>query len=732
MGHFEGRLKEAVRKAVDKAKNKAFYECLKSHGFYDVADPDNFLKDWQRASVPEYNQHRFTALSEAIADMFMDILANDEYGILTVALERIITKLDLRASMTASEMDTVGGVLGGLTNGTSEGARQGISAAVAAAMGGNKFDPDVIPPISLGLSGLPFSISNCYKPGMLAPNYQFIYDWEPDKHSGFYAVGDELYVGPGIPVSLGGNAKILVLRTIFGVPNVDRNCQPEGDIEGGLTLEQFGVIQRAMDRPAFDALADDEVKNFRLNDKQMRASFYRYIHFILWGPLSNQNNWGYMHWGVLANNACPEPVRTAVCSYLRTEGLAIDPSVNPEAFAICHCLNAGMAYRIGRDTPVTLVGLPGQKVRAYDWTHGIEMDCLEGTAEQYPGVKRDERLAALHFTLLADILAHLTKGSSEHDSQLRRRRVAEANLIYSYVGFPTIEYGAPTGKYSQDLLGKVVSRRGLVALMTSTLYAFNNRVSNLVAGGDVKIVFQNDKIDPDGTILQERSKDVLRYAGALAGIRVMPISSLYRSPEKQGQTMAANYHAGNRIRYGVAGTQVTDVYDADAMKNPGSKPGYVSDERFATYTKAAMVAKCKQLCNAGEVVSRHCCDYTKIQAIDISHRQLMMEFHYSEDDVIRLGQVFRKLKDDGILKNYIAPDGLGAPGSKTGEPAFHIEVWVSGEGSEISIPLAKADPAAMSPTDADQVALMANPNFGSIPALDAVFVKDNVDRNKGV
>ena len=162
MGHFDGRLKQALRDAVEKVKDRAFYECLTAHGFYDVADQDNGLKDWQRASVPSYNQKRMSALASAIADMFMDILGNDEYGVLSVAMEEIVNKLDLRASMTAGEVDSLGGVVGGLTGGASEAARQAMSSAIAAAMGGNKFDPDVIPPISLGLSGLPFSISNCY------------------------------------------------------------------------------------------------------------------------------------------------------------------------------------------------------------------------------------------------------------------------------------------------------------------------------------------------------------------------------------------------------------------------------------------------------------------------------------------------------------------------------------------------------------------------------------------
>lgn len=730
MGHFDGRLKHALEDAVSKVKEQSFYDCLKSHGFYNVSDPDNGLKDWQKASVPEYNQNKMSALADAIADMFMDILGNDEYGVLTVALENIINKLDLRASMTAGEMDTIGAALGGLTGGASESARQAMSGAIAAAMQGNKFDPDVLPPITLGLSGLPFSIANCYKPGTLSPNYEFLFEWEAEKHDGFYTDGDRLYLGAGIPLSLGGSAKILVLRTIFGVPNVDKNCQPEGDIEGGMTLEQFQTIQKVMDMPASQAMTLDEVKNFNLTDLQIQASYFRYVHFVIWGPLINQNNWAYLHWGVVANNSCPEPVRTAICSYLRTEGMAIDPAVNPEAFAICHCLNAGMAYHIGRNTPVTLVGLDNQKVKAYSKQEG-DIECAMGTAAQYPGVKKDSNLANLHFTLIADILAHLTKGTSPNDVQLRKRRVAEANLIYNYVGLPKITYGDPVGKYSTELLGRAASKRGLISLMTSTLYAFKNATANLVAGGDVRIIYQNNKIDPDGSILQERSKEVLKYAGALAGVKVIPISSLYRPPDRQGATMAENFHSGNRIHYGPAGTAVNNVYVEDAKKNPGSKPGYVTDERFRSYTKKQMVEKCKALCADNQIVSRHCWDYTKVQAIDISSKQLMQQFKYSEDTVLRLGQVFRQLKADGILKNYIAPDGLGNPGAKTGEPAFHIEVWTSGKGSQISVPLAKEDPAAMSPTENDQVAQMSNPNFISIPALDAVFTKDNVDNKKG-
>ena len=288
-----------------------------------------------------------------------------------------------------------------------------------------------------------------------------------------------------------------------------------------------------------------------------------------------------------------------------------------------------MAYYIGRDTPVTLVGLSGQKVTAYDPGNKANIACTPGVAEQYPMVRKDRKLAFLHFTLIADILSHLTKGTSENDTRIRRRRVAEANLIYSMVGLPTVTYGDPVGKYPRELTGQSLAARGLVDLMTSTLYAFRNEASNLVSGADVKVIYQNKQIDPDGSILQDRSRKVLQYAGALSGVKVMPISSLYRPPEKQGATMAENWHSGNRIHYGPAGTAVNNVYVEDARKNPGQKPGFVSDERFRAYTKQKMVEKCKELCSANQVVSRHCWDYTRVQAMDISSKQLVQQFKYS-------------------------------------------------------------------------------------------------------
>lgn len=734
MGHFDGRLKKAVETAIGRAKDKAFYECLTRHGFYDVADPANGLKDWQRASVPDYNQNRMSALAEAIAEMMQDVLANDEYGVLTTAMDDIVGKLDMRGSMTASEMDVVGGALGGITGGASETARQAMSAQVAAAMGGFKFDPDVIPPISLGLSGLPFSISNIYKPGTLAPNYDFLYEHEPDKHDGFYERDGRLMIGPGIPLDIGGPVKVLVLRTIFSVPNVEKECKPQGDLEGGLTMEEFQIIQDVMDLAPAEAFKRAGVMDFKLSDKQMRSAFYRYIHFILWQPLANQNNWAYLHWGVIANNACPEKLRTAICSFLRTNGLALDPAVNPEACMICHCLNAGMAYYVGRDTPVTLLGIPGARLTYWDSKRkeGGDVPSSLRKAQQYPGVKKDKTLAFLHFTIIADILSRMTLGTSDNDVEIRRRRVAEANLIYGLVGLPEIEYGKSPASLPSELTGKALEKRGLPQLMgDSTIYVFKNEVDSMVAGGDVQIVLQSKSLDPDGTIIQERSRKVMQYAAALAGIKVVPVSSLLRTAYDQGRIMGENWHHGNRINY--RGAQpVNEVYKADAKANPGPQPGYVSNERFNSYTKKAMIDKAQELYDRGVTLSLHTTDPTKVQAVDISYKWLENKYHYPHDQVLRLGHVFQQLKKQGILRNYLQPDCFTPPPKKgTGEPAFHIEVYTSGPGSEIPLKLADENPGAMSPTEENgQEVTMTSRNYLSAAAMDAPLVKDSVDSRR--
>ena len=166
-GHYAGKIKKFIDRAVSKAKGTEgqLYKIMNAHGFYDVADENNGLTDWQRASVPEYNQHRISDLCDAIADMIGDMLSNDEYGILYPQVDDVVGKLDLNATKNAAELNVIGGVIGGLTSGSSETARQAMGQLTAILMGGFAFDPDILPPIALNVPSLPLSVSTSYPGG---------------------------------------------------------------------------------------------------------------------------------------------------------------------------------------------------------------------------------------------------------------------------------------------------------------------------------------------------------------------------------------------------------------------------------------------------------------------------------------------------------------------------------------------------------------------------------------
>jgi len=735
MGHFTGRLKESIKKAASRTRGSdgAFYDIIKSYRFYDIADPNNGLTDWQKAGVPEANQHRMSALCSAIADMFVDFLSNDEYGVMTTVLEDIVNKLDQRGAQTAGEMDAIGSALGGLTAGASESARQSLSSAIAAAMQGNKFDPDILPPISIGLNGLPISIANYYKPGFTQPNWPFLYEHEPVKEPGFYDGDDGLMVGPGIPLNIGGKARILVLKAIFAVPTVDEHGNPVGDMEGGLSEEQFETIKGAMDKGSVDELSDDE-RSFSLTDEQSRASYFRYINLVMWEAICNKNNWAYLHWGILSHNSAPEPVKTAICSFLRTNGLALDATINSPAAMISYCLNIGMAYLLGRENPVCIVGIPGQKLKAIKEAGSKEVsEVVEyGKAVRYEGgVPKDPALARLHFSFIADILVRLTNGSSELDIDLRKRRIDEANLIYNYCGLPQVKYGEAPVSIHRDLKADALAGRGFIDLMNSTVFVFPNKSGNYGAGANVKIRMQNKNIDPDGTILQERTKQVLQWIGAQIGVDTIEVSSIFRDPESQCNAMGNNWHNGKRISYASGGIRVNKVY-IDYAASHGGTQAYtprlkydnglkVSDEDLPK-VKALMVTEANKVLAEGGKVSNHCGDQTMYQAVDISARHLS---RYGRSVCDMAVAVCRDAKRRNLIQNFILPDGWGDPPAKTGEPALHIEV--NPTLSDPVIPMATEDPSILAPSPDDVAIRVLNDNLTVKASLDAVFVKDYVD-----
>lgn len=740
MGHFSGRLKTAIEDAQKKAKEHAFYDIFKGYGFYDVADPDNGLTDWQRAGVPEYNQHKFTDLTNALSDCIADFLSNDEYGVMTTCLEQTIDKLDARASMTAGEMDSVGGAVGGLTGGAAEGARQAMSALIAACNMMNKFDPDILPPISIGIPGLPISIACCYKPGTFQPDWNFLYDHEVEKNPSFYLKDDAVYIGAGIPLNIGGQASLLILKTIFAVISIDDKGLPHGDLEGGLMPEEFRVVQDALP----ETTITEAMSEFSLTSAQMRNSFIKYMQLIIWSTIKNPNNYAYLHWGILTHNSCPANIRTAVCSFLRTNGMSIDENT-PEAALISYCLNTGMAYLIGRDKPTSLVQLKGMKyIGDTDEVEELMTDTF--VADKFKnGVPKDKALAHEHFKVIADVLAHMSCGTSDDQLAMRKRRVAEANLIYDYLGVPKITFGSSVGTLDSSLRGVTIMKGMLPKLNRSVLHVFPNESDVFVDGSGVKIRVDKSA-DPDGNLLRQRSVDALQYAGAKAGVYKLRITALYKSPEDQGSMMFNNYHIGNIIKYGSAGRQVNRIYTDMAKEHPGPSAHSDSMGNYTTVaddmvdaTKQKMIAKVKELTDASNYVSPYNQDPDKVQVIEISMKSMLTD-GFSEDQVLRFGQVLNDLWKQGVLASVKWPDGLG--GVRTGLGGFRVEVLTApgktkaggmgptspvNGGPDVQLNLAATgDNAAMCPTSSDQ---NINPNLGnfrSATVIDAVLVADRV------
>jgi len=694
-GHFAGKIKRFVDDAVGKAQGTegSLYKIMNSHGFYDVADENNGLADWQRASVPEYNQHRISDLCDAIAEMIGDMLSNDEYGILYPKLDGIVGKLDLNATKNASQLDVVGGVLGGLTGGASETARQGMGNLTAILMGGFAYDPDILPPIALNLPGLPLDFANAYQAGSFPADWTFLYDHETVKSPTYYAADDgSVAIGAGIKLNTGGNMRQRVMKLIFSVPDVDENGLPKGDAYGGVSVEDFNKMYEVSDKQ-YDEIKDNDDLKVKLDDVQMQLSFFRMVQLMVWGAIKNPDNWAYLHWGCLTHNACPTAVKTAVCSFLYTNGFAVDPNVSPSTGFLSYCVNVGMAYLTGTDRPQYLFLLPGMsfkndKGEVYKVAEDDERAYKANTENS--GVPVDKDLANLHFTLAADILSHLTYGSNPNAKELRQRRVDEANLIYNYVGLPTMKFGDAI--IPNELNANAMDKRGFGKLMNAKIKVFPNSNSTLpLDTKNCKIVNWAEK---GANELSDITITTIRYILAKAKLPGIVVTSVYRSPETQANTMFANRqkeNGGISVNYGPRGREVDQAYTDVSERVNGGKCYRIDDPAAQKEAKQKMTDVCYRFLNEGTPVSNHGYDQSKVQAVDLGPSSSKQYFKYSDQDMMRMHVACWDAYQEGYLRCYLGPKEYG--GQKIKDPAFHIEVWQdpnkkhpTGEGGGATMP----------------------------------------------
>ena len=673
-GHFSGKTKGMIDNATEKAKGTSgkFYEIMTKHGFFDIADESNNLTAWQRAGVPDYNQHRISDLCDAIAEMLQDYLSNEEYGVLCPGVEGIVNKLDQRGAMSAAELDGIGAALGGLTGGAAEATRQSLSNLVASIQGGCKFDPEVVPPICIGFSGLPISFANAFKKGSYPPDWTFLYDHETFKSNKFYEADDgSVAIGAGIKLNTGGIARLLVLKMIFSVPDVDDEGRTQGDAVNGITAEQFNTLYEVSDK-SYSELTDEQ-KEFELTEGQLQLAYFKMIQLLLWGAIKNDNNWAYLHWGCITHNSCPEAVKTAVCSYLKTNGLAVDPKICPESGFISYCANVGMAYLIGSTKTMTLHMLP-------DMTYlDDNKKVVTATTSEYGtnvvvanGVPQNKKLAYLHFQLIADLLSHMTYDSNPNAYELRKRRIDEANKIYRECGVDTIEFGKIPAKPVHTM--PHLLKRNFGWLVKGTIKVYENKnISIPVDPKNFKIVNWAEKGSNE---VSDITMDTIRYILAKAQVPGVVITSVYRSPEAQTRAMLNNRQSHNgqiAVNYGARGREVDQQYtDVSKRVNNGVLKRLEKSSDIEEARKK-MLKKCEDFLAAGTPVSNHGQDQNVVQAVDMGPASTRKEFHYSEEQLKRINNACYEARLEGYLKAYFGPAEYGGP--KVKDPAFHIEVW---------------------------------------------------------
>ncbi len=673
-GHFSGRTKGMIEKATEKAKGTSgkFYEIMNKHGFFDIADEANNLTPWQRASVPEYNRHRISDLCAAIADMLQDYLSNDEYGVLYPGVDGIINKLDQRGSMSAAELDGIGAALGGLTNGAAEATRQSLSSLVAAIQGGCKFDPDVIPPICIGFNGLPISFANAFKKGSYPPDWTFLYDHETFKSNRLYEADDGgVAIGAGIKLNTGDVARLLVLKMIFSVPDIDDEGNPVGDAKNGLSAEEFNHIY-AVSGKMYSELTDKE-KDFELTEGQLQLAYFKMVQLMLWGAIKNDNNWAYLHWGCITHNSCPEAVKTAVCSYLQTNGLAVDPNICPESGFISYCANVGMAYLIGSSKSMTLHMLPGMKYLNdnKEVVNAVESDYGKNILVSN-GVPKDRKLAYLHFELIADILSHMTYDTNPNAYHLRRRRIDEANKIYRECGVDTIAFGKTPVPAEQSM--PHLLKRNFGWLMKGTILVYENK--NIALPIDPENFKVLNRAEKGSNAVSDTTMATIRYIMAKAQVPGVVITSVYRSPEAQARVMFNNRQSHNgqiSVNYRAPGKAVDEEYTKVAKRVNNGTLKKIEDPAAMKEAKANMQKKCEEFLAAGTPVSNHGYDQNVIQAVDIGPTETRKQFHLSEAQMKRFNVACYETKLEGYLKAFMGPAEYGGP--KVKDPAFHVEVW---------------------------------------------------------
>lgn len=704
--HYSKRLTTAIEK-LNKIAPKKFYEIFNNYGLFDVDDENNGLTPEQRESVREDQRKFYTTLSNIINDILFWYLGDNDKGLVTRSVQDIVDKLDVRASSNAAKVDVMGSAISAVpVYGAAINAAQKVAGAqVAAVMGTSIFDPDLIPPINFGMDfSLPGNVANIYKNGFFQPNWEFLYNFEY-KNPKFYFTGSGgLKIGTGVDV--GSSVSELWLKRIFNVSTVSKDLLPIGDPVSGVTADDYNTILKARGYGVANAgknpgigLNDEDIKNFSLTDEQMRGIFYKLVDLNLWQPINNPKNWASSHWGALGHNSCPTFVRTAVASYIWDVGMAIEDKKSVESAFISYCLQMGLYYLTGFNYKVRMVGIEDVNIVPDGQTINIGEDKI------IQGIPKNKKIANTYFTWIADILVRTTHNINGDVIALdkRKRRIAEANLIYAGVGLPVIEFGKPVSELPYIHTTQGLRDRNFDKLVSKTIYRYANEGSPGGVGenhslkepqkSSVNIIY-GENVNRD--TITEYSINVIKKIFASAGINTLTITSAGRTAREQARIMFQNLENGNRISYKAPGQEVVNVYDTE--KTSGS-----SDATIKNKMENKIVNLYPRL------VSRHTvADTNVVNVIDISPTTLK-----PANKTQFVEQILRDNTGPGKLIEQL----LGPRPDMGNDPAYHLVIPQNAADVSEYVNDALPDVA---------YSLQKNPNFIGDAGFIAPLAKDRI------
>ena len=757
ISRYKMQLSNAVDDAIDAAKGKGgkFYDIFKSHGFYDVADPENKLTPEQRAQVPEENQHRFTDLSNALADMFEFILKDRDVGVLDPKLQEMIDYIDVANQMNKAGITGLSGLVP-----AGPAAAEGASNAMGAALGANPFDPRLFPSLAIGLDGISVTFANMYREGTVEPDWSWIYERvnDEDKKGKFHSRGDDsIYLGCihiNFDVPQGQESqREMFLKSVFGVSSLDENGDMHGDPANGVDEETYKLIEEASKSKWSEISNKEKFKNVSLSGNQIKYTFIRYARIRLWNILKNASSWPCGHWGVLTHNALPEAVRTSVSSYIWDVGVALKED-NPYSAFVSYFITIGTYYLTGFNHKVTMYAIGGFD-QYKDGNGNVVSVTEDGKISPARGLPKDSNRAKIYFTLAADVIARTPAESTS----ARKRRIDEANKIYAYAlgdGSAKLTYGStniPTELDTEAMKKRHFDKftNGVTEILR---YPNEGEYKVGLDGSAVSITYASTimKVNGKSQRLEPLAEKLVRNLCASAGISKICITSLCRPIEYQVKTaMFGNCNSGTPVTYRKgAGQVVQDAYYKEKarlgkygftnvsqletrggapclwqttseyngvkwMPVTGSDVEVVKNAMWKAYLSLGYTEE-----EGGENISKHSGNPARVQAIDISaqsgrngyFKQGSVSCLEPAENCAAFDQVLAKAKKDGILRNYLKPPT---------DPCIHIEVDLTSEAVQDYVA------SVTEPVKQPYVPYKMTSTMNKENAWNTIFDKDKVD-----